>query len=289
MLMEFLIRRLIALAVIAFFILVGSFWLRSPPPPPQVEAAGAQAGIPEACARGSRAGPADLDKKIRTADGLHVVVRTPKDYDPERAYPLIVVYPPARMSPRRSEFFYDLTTQATSRGFILAYSNHMPLTREAIAAQAKVAATVQKLFCIDGAAITFLGHSDGGSIAEGLVTFGRSFTAPPENVVASAAGVTRADLAEAACPRVPAIMIVHNPADRLFPDFGRAAAEYWRRCASCSATRARKTKSGCMEFKGCSDGRRVVYCETRAPHSAWPQLNAEILNFIQGRPLFRAP
>lgn len=289
MVLEFLIRRLAAIAIVTLAVLLFRFWISSPPPRPQVAAAGPRAGLPDACAAGSRAGRAMLDEKIKTPDGVLLTVRTPKDYDPTRAYPLIVVYPPAGMGPRRAETFYNLTTLATGRGFILAYSNHRPLTREAVAAQAKVAATVQSLFCVDGASITFLGHSDGGTIAEGLVTFARSATPPPQSVVASGAGVTKSDLAEAGCPRIPSVMIMHNPADKLFPDFGKAAADYWRTCASCSAQDAQPPKSGCKEFKGCADGRRVVYCETQAPHDGWPDLNAEILDFIQGKPADRKP
>lgn len=277
---EFFLRRVVALGLIVLFSAMFLFWLSSPPPRPQVAAAGARAGLPNACPPGSRVGRADIDEKIKTADALRVVVRTPKDYDPTRAYPLIIVYPPAGMTPRRSEIFYELTTLATERGYVVAYSDYLHLTREAVAAQAKVGAMVQSLFCIDAMSITFLGHSDGGSIAEGLVTFGRATTAAPQVVVASAAGVTRTDLVEAACPRIPAVMIIHNRADQLFPDFGRGAAEYWRACASCAPMDSNMTKSGCREFRNCADGRRVVYCETSAAHSAWPRLNSEIIDFI---------
>jgi polyhydroxybutyrate depolymerase len=282
-LIEFFLQRVVALGLIAIVTAMFLFWLSSPPPRPQVAAAGAQAGLANACPAGSRAGRADIDEKIKTADGLRVVVRTPRDYDPTRAYPLIVVYPPAGMNPRRSEIFYDLTTPATERGYIVAYSDHQPLTREAVATQAKVAATVQKVFCVDGMSITFLGHSDGGSVAEGLVTFGRNMTAPPQAVVASAAGITRTDLVGAACLKIPAVMIIHNRSDQLFPDFGRGAAEYWRSCASCAPLDANVTKSGCRAFRNCADGRRVVYCETSTTHASWPHLNNEILDFIKQR------
>lgn len=289
MVLEFFFRRLAAMAIVALAALIFRFWLSSPPPRPQVAAAGARAGLPEACAAGSRSGRPMLDEKIKTPDGVLLTVRTPKDYDPTRAYPLIVAYPPAGMGPRKAETFYNLTTMATGRGLIVAYSNHRALTRDAVAAQAKVAATVQTLFCVDGASITFLGHSDGGTVAEGLVTFARSATPPPQSVVASAAGITKSDLAEAACPRIPLVMILHNPADQLFPDFGKGAADYWRNCASCSASDVLTLKSGCKEFKGCSDGRRVAYCETRSPHDSWPELNTEILDFIQGKGTVRTP
>jgi hypothetical protein len=32
---------------------------------------------------------------LQTSDTLTIAVRTPSDYDPTRAYPLLVVFPPA--------------------------------------------------------------------------------------------------------------------------------------------------------------------------------------------------
>lgn len=285
---DFFLRRLAAMAVIIVTVAIVRFWLSTPSPRPPVDAAGAEAGLAAVCPPDSRKGRAKLDDDVRTADGLKVAVRTPKNYDATRGYPLIVVYPPAGMNPRQSETFYDLTTEATRRGFIVAYSDHRRLTREGVAEQAKVAAAVQQLFCVDANAISFLGHSDGGSIAQGLVTFAHNAPAPaPRAIVASAAGVTRTDLAgaRAACPRIPAVMIAHSRLDRMFPDFGRGAAEYWRSCASCAPMNIASLEAGCREYRGCAEGRRVVYCETAEPHDRWPGLNAPALDFLQGKPL----
>jgi polyhydroxybutyrate depolymerase len=283
--LHFFVQRLTAIVILMLLVAIFRFWLSSPPPRPHVAPAGGQAGKPSACPTGSRTGRPDLDESLRTPEGLRIVVRTPKDYDPTRAYPLIVVYPPAGLNARRSEAFYNLTTQATRRGFIMAYSDHMPLTREAMAAQAKVAATVQSLFCVEGEALTFLGHSDGGSAAEGLVTFARNKSLPPRIVVASAAGVTRVDLSDSTCPKIPSVMILHNKTDRLFPDLGRGAAEFWRACASCTPSDLNAITTGCKEFRGCAEGRRVVYCETTTPHGRWPEMSVEVLDFIQGKPV----
>jgi polyhydroxybutyrate depolymerase len=286
---EFFLRRLVAIGALILAVAMFRFWLNSPPPRPQAASAGADAGVPSACPEGSRAGRPDIEEKVKTPQGLRIVIRSPRDYDATRAYPLLVVFPPAGLNPRRSEAFYNLTSQATRRGFIVAYSDYMPLTREAVAAQATVAAVVQRLFCVDAGAIAFLGHSDGGSVAEGLVTFARNLSAPPRAVVASAAGVTRADLVEAACPKALSIMIIHNRSDRLFPDFGRSAAEYWRNCAGCAAIDLGALTSECREYQGCSGDRRVVYCETADRHELWPNLNKEILDFLQGQAVENAP
>ena len=98
-------------------------------------------------------------------------VRTPSDYDPTRAYPLLVVYPPAGYNRRQSETFYNLTTEATRRGFIVAYSDHIALSQTAVSQQAKMAATVASFFCVDEASIAYLGHSDGGAMAEGIPAY----------------------------------------------------------------------------------------------------------------------
>jgi polyhydroxybutyrate depolymerase len=249
---------------------------------PKVAAAGPQSGIAAACSPGSRTGHADLDDNMQTSDRLTIAVRTPSDYDPTRAYPLLVVFPPAGFNRRQSENFYGLTTEATGRGFIVAYSNHIGLSPTAVTRQAKVAATVASFFCVDEASIAYLGHSDGGSMAEGIPAYLRNAGAAPHSVVASSAGITSEDLAAMACPSIPAVLIVHSRTDERFPDFGRGAAAYWGRCAACAPEILNPLADGCREFKGCAGGRRVTYCETSLPHKRWPPLNTAMLDFIQG-------
>jgi polyhydroxybutyrate depolymerase len=113
--------------IVAFGLLV---FLR--PARPKVVAAGPESGIAAACSPGSRTGHADLDDNLQTSDRLTLAVRTPSDYDPTRAYPLLVVFPPAGYNRRQSETFYDLTTEATRRGFIIAYSDHIFLSPTAV-------------------------------------------------------------------------------------------------------------------------------------------------------------
>ncbi|MGH6856608.1 MAG: hypothetical protein ACRECP_02930, partial [Methylocella sp.] len=67
----------------------------SAPARPKVAAAGPESGIAGACSPGSRTGRADLDDNMQTSDRLTIAVRTPSNYDPTRAYPLLVVFPPA--------------------------------------------------------------------------------------------------------------------------------------------------------------------------------------------------
>jgi polyhydroxybutyrate depolymerase len=270
-------------ALIATVLIVGfGVLVFSAPARPKVAAAGPESGIAAACSPGSRTGHADLDDNLQTSDRLTLAVRTPSNYDPRRAYPLLVVFPPAGYNRRQSETFSDLTTEATRRGFIVAYSDHLPLSPTAVSRQAKVAATVASFFCVDEASIAYLGHSDGGLMAEGIPAYIPKAGAAPHSVVASGAGITREDLAAMACPSIPAVLIVHSRADERFPDFGRGAAAYWGRCAACAPDNLSTLADGCHDFSGCAGGRRVTYCETSLPHKRWPSMNAAVLDFIQG-------
>jgi len=266
-------------------VLLGAFgfWLVPGSTRPEVTPAGPDAGTAAACRPGSRIGHVDLDDKVKTVEGLKIAVRTPSDYDPTRAYPLLVVYPPAGVDRRGSEIFYDLTTEATRRGFIVAYSDHLGLSGRAVARQAEVAATVAALFCVDASAVTLLGHSDGGSMAEGIPVSAPQAGVVPHAIIGSAAGITREDLEALTCPSVQAVLIVHSRTDRLFPDFGRGAAAYWGECAACAPADLGTLAKGCRDFTGCREGRRVTYCETSEPHKSWPAMNSAILDFIQDR------
>lgn len=267
---------------IAFALVALGLWYRSAPAPLEAAAAGPQAGVAAACAPGGRTGQAGLDDSVKTSDGLRIMVRTPRDYDPTRAYPLLVVYPPAGYDRRRSEIFYGLTPEATARGFVVSYSDHLRLSQQGVSQQAKVAATVESLFCVDPASIAYLGHSDGASMAEGIPASVPAAAAAPRAIVASAAGIAREDLDTMPCPSVPAVLIVHSRADALFPDFGRGAAAYWGQCAACAPADLDGIAEGCRDFSGCAEGRRVGYCESSGPHSRWPGMNAAMLDFIQG-------
>ena len=270
-------------ALIAMVLIVGfGLLVFSAPARPKVAAAGPNFGIAAACAPGSRTGHADLNDNLQTSDRLTLAVRTPSDYDPTRAYPLLVVFPPAGFNRRQSETFYELTTEATRRGFIVAYSDHIGLSPTAVAQQAKVAATVASFFCVDEASIAYLGHSDGGLMAEGIPAHVPKAGAAPHAIVASAAGITSEDLATMACPSIPAVLIVHSRTDERFPDFGRGAAAYWGRCAACAPENLDALADDCREFSGCAGGRRVTYCETSLPHKRWPSMNSVMLDFIQG-------
>jgi polyhydroxybutyrate depolymerase len=276
------VSRRTAMPIVMAAIVSAGLWFFLVPSRPKVAAAGQDIGIKTACSPGSRTGHADLYDNLQTADTLTIAVRTPSDYNPTRAYPLLVVFPPAGYNRLGSENFYDLTTEATQRGFIVAYSNHLNLSPSAVLQQAKVAATVASFFCVDESSIAYLGHSDGGAMAEGIPANVPKAATAPRSIVASAAGITAEDLAAMPCPSIPAVMIVHSRNDERFPNFGRGAAAYWGRCAACAPADLNAPADGCHDFAGCAKGKRVTYCETSLPHKRWPGLNTAMLDFIQG-------
>ncbi len=252
-------------------------WRPSPLP---VSMATIAPGEPRAdCAAHPGIGQSGEPHEISTDQGLNVMVRTPLNYQSDRPYPLVVVYPPAQFDRFASERFYNLTTEATRRGMIVAYSDHRPLSRRAVALQAEVAASVAARFCIDVGKITYFGHSDGGAMAEGVP--GMVATAlRPHAIVASAAGITKEDLVRGRCVPGANVMIVHNRDDAKFPDFGRGTAAYWAQCAACRPLDLSAQIGDCQKFEGCAGGTSVVYCGVDTTHEKWPGIEISALDFI---------
>ena len=268
----------IVLAVMVSF----GLWFFLVPTRPKVAAAGQDIGIKAACS--PAAGPA--------MPTFMTICKPPiRSPSPCARQAITIRHVPIRCSSsflrpgynrHGSENFYDLTTEATRRGFIVAYSNHLSLSPSAVLQQAQVAATVASFFCVDESSIAYLGHSDGGAMAEGIPAYVPKAAVVPRAIVASAAGMTTEDLAAMPCPSIPAVMIVHSRNDERFPNFGRGAAAYWGRCAACAPADLNASADGCHDFAGCAKGKRVTYCETSLPHKRWPGLTTAMLDFIQG-------
>lgn len=242
-------------------------------PKPRLAAAGS-IGAPM-CAPGERSGPAGMDDTLRTADGLPVSVRTPTDYDATRGHALLVVYPPAGFSREASERFYGLTEGATRRGYVVAYSAAVPLSRRAIAWQQRVAQTVAERWCIDLARLAFVGHSDGGSVAQGVLLRGDTASLRPQHVLASAAGIRGDDLAIERCPPPTELTIVHSTGDERFPGYGRETARWWAACFDCPAASGLDgliSANSCLDLGPCRRGGQVRFCEASEPHGSWPRV-----------------
>jgi len=172
--------------------------------------------LPAACAPDEKAGAAGATDRLHTEHGVAYSIRTPSNYDPVRAHPLLVVYAPAGRHRFTSEAFYRLTGAATAAGFIVAHPDHLKLSLRAFDELGQIPALVAQRWCVDRARVYLAGHSDGGTTAAALAFLAKS-RLPPRGVAISAAGIRAQDLQSYACPSPLSVMIVHSRADALFP------------------------------------------------------------------------
>jgi len=252
---------------------------------PVVDAAMDVAGEADAdtgCEPGSRTGPAGSSDDVPTIVGAAIDVRTPEDYDPTVAHPLIVVYAPAGADAALTEQFTGLTPGALARGYIIAYVDHIsPSTVDVIDIAATIPDEIVQTWCVDEERIFLTGHSDGGTISE--VALARDDEAPaPRAAAPSAAGVTGASMTSLGCPaEARSMLVMHSSNDQLFPldqGFGAAAARFWVDCNACEDPPG--NLGGCHDWDTCDDGARVLYCEGTNAHGQWPGLNMMILDFF---------
>lgn len=214
----------------------------------------------------SSAGPGQAGRAtVNTPQGLRSQVVAPANYDPQRAWGLIVAYPPAGFSGAAAERFYGLTEQATARGWIVAYPQALPLSQRALQVQAGVVDAVASRWCVNPARVVLLGHSDGGSVAQGVALRG---WVRPAAIVASGAGIRGEDLARERCPqpRPQAVTVLHSAQDERFPGWGEGTARWWAACLGCDAP---PPGPGCVSAPNCQ-GSRLVLCRHGGGHAAPP-------------------
>ena len=140
------------------------------------------------------------------------------------------------VSPR---LFYDLTTEATRRGFIVAYSDHK-VCRPRPSRNRRRWLRPSRAFSVSMKRRSLI------SVIPMAAPWPRvspltppKASATPHSIVASAAGITSEDLGSMACPSIPAVLIVHSRADERFPDFGRGTASSASSAMARSAARGR--------------------------------------------------
>jgi polyhydroxybutyrate depolymerase len=218
---------------------------------------------------------------VEGPDGLFIRVRVPVNYDARRAYPLLVVYPPAGFDRFAAERYYGVTEKATRRGWIVAFSDARPLSMHTTQLQARVADVVARSFCIAPDHIAYFGHSDGGALAEGIISLVPPLSRP-RAIFASAAGITKSDLETYGCIADVSVMIAHNHLDDRFPGFGRDVASYWAACGGCRALDAAEVPTDtCQRFSGCAHDLKVMYCEVSTPHKSFPPIVPQALEFLE--------
>lgn len=224
-------------------------------------------------------GTAGRHNDERTAGGIRYLVRTPANYDRAVAHPLLLVYPGAGQSGAASERHTGLTPPATAAGFIVAYADHRRLSLPVLDDLATIPGAIAMHWCIDSARVYVTGHSDGGTAAAAMA-FRQDDDFTPSAIAPSAAGLTSEDLAAYSCPSPLPVLIFHSADDRLFPGFGRSAAQWWASCNGCAAT-THVTRDHCKEFDRCPERAPVRYCEGDGSHRRWPGRNATLLQFLR--------
>ncbi|QPD04668.1 MAG: hypothetical protein Nkreftii_002442 [Candidatus Nitrospira kreftii] len=231
------------------------------------------------CPAGSRAGAAGaIDGKV-SADGIRYMVRTPSNYDPTFAHPLLMVYAPAGLSRWESERLTSITTSATGAGFVVVYTDHKSLNISTIEQLGTIPDLVAKEWCIDEHRVSVTGHSDGGTASLMLAVIEKTKTVPA-TIAPSAAGVTGKDLEAYQCPAPIPVMIMHSKNDKLFPGWGAKTSAWWAGCNQCDVTKTKPLEGGCRAYQGCASGGATLYCEGTGSHRDWPNLNRVMLDFF---------
>ena len=101
----------------------------------------------------------------RSATGIRYSIRTPANYDPRIAHPLLMVYAPAGLNRFGSESLTGLTTAATRAGFMIAYASHRRLSLDVIEELGTIPGLIAEKWCVDPDRIFFdrsLRRGDGG-------------------------------------------------------------------------------------------------------------------------------
>ena len=234
-----------------------------------------------ACLPSAQGRSTSVDEHVTTPGGIAVGVRAPRNYDGTLAHPLLVAFAPAGYGRAASERFYGLTREATAAGFVVAYPDHLPLSRRTFDELGRVAAVVAASWCIDSSRVYLAGHSDGGT-ASAALTFLGTAVPRPRAVAISAAGIRGQDLDQHACPEPLAVLIVHSRRDERFPPpaYGRDASRWWAACNRCQPLPGAADAEGCVEWRGCANAVRTRYCEVDTNHAEWPIRGAALLAFF---------
>lgn len=238
------------------------------------------------CEPDSRPGEAGITDGAQTRAGFLYNVRTPDDYDPTVAIPLLMVYAPAGGQAGTTETFTGLTPDALARGWMVAYANHVsPQSVEAVQPLADIAVDITETWCVDTERVYLTGHSDGGS-ADHIIAGFEQLPFAPAGMAPSAAGISAGTLTQFTCPdaAIPTL-VLHSRNDGLFPvsdGFGRGAAVWWADCNGCDATASAPDANGCERWSACTDDAAVMYCQNTGSHGTWPRQNALMLDFLGG-------
>lgn len=215
---------------------------------------------------------AHADPAASDSDLPRLLVRAPRNYRADHAHGLLVVFSPAGFSPGLTERFMGLTRMATRRGLVVAYVGSRPLSKALAARLAQVPALVARDWCVDAARIAFVGHSDGGTLAQ-VVALQPPVPGAlrPHAIVASGAGLLESDFGTLDCPASGDldVLILHGRNDRHFPDYGASATRAWARCLACAPDPVTDAFD-CQHHAGCRG--HLTFCQHEGRHWTWPEL-----------------
>jgi len=262
-----------ALALLGFLYLVAKSWIKPPAPLP----AASVRSLTGHCDQ-TLSGQAGRTDKLKTPAGLRFSVVAPSNYEPNKRYGLLMLFPPAGFDPEMAEHYYQLTTQATRQGYVVVYSASTPLSARALRLQNEVVPQVMANWCIDPQRIGYVGHSDGGTLSTGLTVRAQAQDPSPSSIVASAAGITMSDLQQEQCPAPLNVTVLHNPKDHLFPGFGEGTVKWWGQCMQC-AEPVQTEATGCT-VRQCAQGKLLRHCVTPEPHAKFPAVAAHLLQWL---------
>jgi poly(3-hydroxybutyrate) depolymerase len=200
----------------------------------------------------------------------HYVVSVPDDYDPDVAYPMVLLLHGAGSEGHQFRFYSAVESSADGPA-IFVYPDGLPfgdpptksgwdLTMDGVDLPFMdvIHDQVTSTYCVDLDRVFVGGHSFGGWMSNLLAcVHGDRFAA-----VAPVAGGGPAD----GCLGSVAAWIAHGIDDPIVPtEFGEATRDYWRAANGCSTRTVATEPAPCMAFEGCDDGYDTVWCA----HDEW--------------------
>lgn len=236
------------------------------------------------CAAGQKSGAAGVSNQLQSPKGFTFHVRTPANYQPSYAHPLLVVFAPS-VSGVLMEKYTGLTHDATTQGFIVAYVDGQRLNMASIQELGQIPGQISKDWCIDEQRVFLTGHSDGGTVSSALAFLPDS-PVRPSAIAPSAAGITGAELKQYACPSPLSVLVMHNAGDNHFPGFGAQTAAWWAECNRCeSRPQVVSAEQHCVRYPHCAEGVETWYCEGQGgSHLTWPGINKTLIDFFVKSP-----
>ena len=179
----------------------------------------------------------------------------------------------------KTESMTQLTLQATTAGFIIAYADHPELSTTSTIQLGTIPRLIAKKWCIDEQRMFLTGHSDGGtaSMALGFMSGSEDF---PSAIAPSAAGLNYQKLSQHDCPEPHyRLWLCIVPMTDCFQGLAKNPWDGGQPVTIVTQSR-RKLDNGCIEYPNCSNAVKTWYCEGDKPHSQWSGLNSAIWSFL---------